>query len=209
MSDENQQQFSILIIDDEKSLRNTIKIILEKAGYFVEVAQDFLSVQQQMNEHQFDLMLIDILLPKISGLDLLKKIQEKLQYLGEIIVITGEPNLETAVKAIKLGARDYLEKPILREKLLESIKNVLARKKMTPKLGSIKQAVQSASPEENQLGDRQISPELSSNMSKCLEEVRKALIELKKKYGTQINEEERKLLNIISANITKLDKFLK
>jgi signal transduction histidine kinase len=107
---------SILIIDDEEGVRITLKKIMEREGYQVDTAGDFANALELLNTHSYDTVVTDIILPGMSGIDLLRAIREKNQELP-VIVITGEPNLETAKESIRYGAYDYIEKPVTKSNL--------------------------------------------------------------------------------------------
>ena len=121
----------ILVIDDEKSIRVTLKKILEREKFIVETARDFQSVKTILNAENpnFDLLLVDLVLPKTNGIDIVKHFNEKYDFDIPVIFLTGEPNLDSAINALRLGAYDYIEKPIQKPKLLEVIEYALKRKK--------------------------------------------------------------------------------
>jgi DNA-binding NtrC family response regulator len=121
----------ILVIDDEKSIRVTLKKILEREHFEVDTARDFQSVKSVLNVENpnFDLLLVDLVLPKTNGIDIVKYFNEKYDFDIPVIFLTGEPNLDSAINALRLGAYDYIEKPIQKAKLLEVIDFALKRKK--------------------------------------------------------------------------------
>lgn len=121
----------LLVIDDEKSIRVTLKKILERENFSVETARDFQSVKTILNAENpnFDLLLVDLVLPKTNGIDIVKHFNEKYDFDIPVIFLTGEPNLDSAINALRLGAYDYIEKPIQKPKLLEVIEYALKRKK--------------------------------------------------------------------------------
>ena len=104
----------ILVIDDEKSIRVTLKKILERENFAVETARDFQSVKTVLNAEKpnFDLLLVDLVLPKTNGIDIVKYFNEKYDFDIPVIFLTGEPNLDSAINALRLGAYDYIEKPM-------------------------------------------------------------------------------------------------
>jgi len=120
-----------LVIDDEKSIRVTLKKILERENYIVETARDFQSVKSilDVQNPNFDLLLVDLVLPKTNGIDIVKYFNEKYDFDIPVIFLTGEPNLDSAINALRLGAYDYIEKPIQKSQLLEVIQYALKRKK--------------------------------------------------------------------------------
>ncbi|MBN2155813.1 MAG: response regulator [Candidatus Lokiarchaeota archaeon] len=120
-----------MVIDDEKAIRVTLKRILELADFTVETARDFQSVKSILNAENpnFDLLLVDLVLPKTNGIDIVKHFSEKYDFDIPVIFLTGEPNLDSAINALRLGAYDYIEKPIKKAQLLEVIEYALQRKK--------------------------------------------------------------------------------
>jgi len=115
---------SILVIDDEKSIRNTLKDILEYEKYTVDVAEDGPTGLEMFKKDPYDVVLCDIKMPKMDGIEVLEKIQEE----GadtQVIMISGHGNIDTAVEAIKKGAFDFIEKPPDMNRLLITIRNAL------------------------------------------------------------------------------------
>ncbi len=117
----------ILIIDDEESLRFTLKAFLEDGGYLVSTAESFTEAEQLFEQSLFDLVFLDIQLGRHSGLDLLKIIREKFVHCP-VVMITGVPEVATAAEAMRLGAFDYIPKPIRHETLLRVAKMALKHK---------------------------------------------------------------------------------
>lgn len=111
----------ILVIDDEPSMRITLQAFLEKDGYQVSVANDAISAYEMINFNHYDVVLTDIIMPGMTGIELLTKIRQHSDSV-QVIVMTGEPTVGTAVNAVKHGANDYLSKPIDRETLLKTVK---------------------------------------------------------------------------------------
>lgn len=114
----------ILVIDDEKSLRFTFKRFLLEEGYEVETAEDYESALDLLENNTFTLIFSDILLGGKTGLDLLKIIKKR-DSLCPVVMITGYPNIETASEAVRLGAFDYLSKPVLKKDLLQVARSAL------------------------------------------------------------------------------------
>ncbi len=113
---------SILIVDDEKSIRVTLSEFLKKDGYHVITAENVQMAKQLLNENAIDVVLSDIIMPKDSGITLLKYLHETSPDI-RIIMMTGEPTIDTAVEAIRLGAHDYLTKPVYRNELLKAVRH--------------------------------------------------------------------------------------
>ena len=115
---------SILIIDDEIQICESIKMILDYQGYKVIYSTDAPSGLKKLNRDNFSALLLDIQMPEMSGFEVLKKVKETKPELS-VIIISAHGSVENAIKATKLGAFDFLEKPIDREKLLISVRNAV------------------------------------------------------------------------------------
>lgn len=113
---------NILVIDDEKSIRNVLKDILGNEGYKVDEAADGEEGLKKFSETTYDVVLCDIKMPKLDGLEFLNKATE-INAEVPIIVISGHGNIETAVDAVKKGAFDYISKPPDLNRLLITIRN--------------------------------------------------------------------------------------
>lgn len=116
----------ILIVDDDRSLCEIIADTLEYEGYKTEAAYDGKTALKKIKEKKHDLVLLDLRLPDISGMDILKQIMESGGDL-QAIIISGEGTIHTAVEATKIGAYDFLEKPLDSDRVLLTIKNALDR----------------------------------------------------------------------------------
>ncbi len=112
----------ILIVDDEMSMRNLFSIMLVKEGYDVDVAEDGVSAMSLVNTKIYDLVITDIMMPKMKGTELLKKVKE-VHPETVVIMITAYASTESAVEAMKEGAYDYITKPFS----VEEIKVIIAK----------------------------------------------------------------------------------
>ena len=115
----------ILVIDDEKSIRNTLREILEYEKYVVDDAQDGMEGLRLVMDQKYDVILCDIKMPKMDGIEVLVKIQETTD--TPVVMISGHGNIETAVEAIRKGAYDYIAKPLDLNRLLVTLRNALDR----------------------------------------------------------------------------------
>jgi len=115
---------SILIIDDEKEICESIKMILEYEDYEVDYTTDAIAGLKKLEYNTYNAMLLDIQMPEMTGFEVLKWLKENKIEIS-VIMISAYGNLENAIKATKLGAFDFIEKPIDREKLLISIRNAV------------------------------------------------------------------------------------
>ncbi|MCL1959009.1 MAG: sigma-54 dependent transcriptional regulator [Spirochaetes bacterium] len=120
---------TILIIDDEPGIRHTLASILEDEKYKVFTAEDAVSGLEILNNEIIDLVFLDVLLPKLGGIEALEKIKKEWQMI-EIVMISGHANIDMAVRAVKLGAFDFLEKPLSLDKILTICRNALAIRKL-------------------------------------------------------------------------------
>ena len=117
---------NILIVEDEPALRELIQRSLEKERYVVEVAADFNSALRKIEDYDYDCVLLDIMLPDGSGLDLLEKLKA-MHKRENVIIISAKDSLEDKVLGLELGADDYLPKPFHLAELNARIKSVIRR----------------------------------------------------------------------------------
>ncbi|MCK5082389.1 MAG: response regulator, partial [Candidatus Omnitrophica bacterium] len=110
-SKERNKKFRILVVDDEPLIRESLYEILRIEGYRVQMAQGGKEALQLMSKNEFDVVVTDFKLPKMSGMDLLEVVKKDFSK-TEVIMITGYGSIETAVEAMKKGACDYITKPI-------------------------------------------------------------------------------------------------
>jgi len=115
---------SILVVDDEKSILQSLSGILSDEGYEVMTAESGPEALDRIKEAAPDLVLLDIWMPGLDGIETLKKIKEDYPNL-QVVMMSGHGSIETAVKATRIGAYDFVEKPLSLEKLLLSINNAL------------------------------------------------------------------------------------
>ncbi|TVR51440.1 MAG: sigma-54-dependent Fis family transcriptional regulator [Spirochaetaceae bacterium] len=114
----------VLIVDDEDGIRDILRDILQDEQYTVFSAADGIEGLDVLRHHPIDVVLLDVWLPRMGGIDVLKEI--KANYTDtEVVIISGHGNIDLAVKAVKLGAFDFLEKPLSLEKVLTVVKNAL------------------------------------------------------------------------------------
>jgi len=120
----------ILIVDDEESLRLTFELLLKRAGYeSVTGVSNFDDAIATIEKESFDLIISDIVLQGASGIDLLRRIKE----MGKscpVVMITGYPNIETAAEAVRLGAFDYVPKPVKKDELLKIVALALEKQEL-------------------------------------------------------------------------------
>ena len=121
----------ILIVDDEAEIRESLEEILREEGYAVTSVGTAEEALTEARDPVYDVLLLDIWLPDRDGLDVLAELgQLDTESRPEIIVISGHGTIETAVKATKLGAFDFLEKPLMLERTLILVKNAIEAKRL-------------------------------------------------------------------------------
>ena len=142
----------ILLVEDEAVFANAVKKHLQRKGYNVNLALDLETARHYYKKNIPDLILLDMRLPDGSGLDLLSEIKSK-NIAIEILVMSAYGELEDAVSAMKLGASDYLKKPIDLEELYINVKKVFEKNELAQKLNYSEKREQHASEEVNFLGE--------------------------------------------------------
>lgn len=130
----------ILVIDDQESIRRTLKDILEYESFEVSLANDGQQGLDLIQKQKFDVILCDIKMPKIDGIEFLETIQ-KTDDTTPVIMISGHGDIDTAVESIKKGAYDYIGKPIDLNRLLVTLRNALERKTLQVETKQLKRKV--------------------------------------------------------------------
>ena len=120
---------TILVVDDEESIRSIFRNILEAEGYQVATTGQASEARDRLSTHRFDVMLADLMLPEESGLSLLRFAAKRDAEMS-VIMVTGFPDLSTAVEALKQGAYDYISKPVRRPALLAAVGRAYERKQL-------------------------------------------------------------------------------
>ena len=120
---------TVLVVDDEESIRIALRGILEDEGYSVTLAKDGLDALASLQRELPDLVLLDIWMPRLDGLEALGRMKELYPDLA-IVMISGHGTIETAVKCTKLGAFDFIEKPLSLEKVLVTVHNAIGMSRL-------------------------------------------------------------------------------
>lgn len=131
---------SVLIVDDEEGIRESLSGILEDEGYDVQTASSGEDALAITKEHMPDIVFLDVWLPEMDGIELLSRLKE-IDANIPVIMISGHGNIETAVKATRLGAYDFLEKPLSLEKVIITAKRALERKILEEENRSLKENI--------------------------------------------------------------------
>ncbi|MFP4023975.1 MAG: sigma-54-dependent transcriptional regulator [Thiohalospira sp.] len=130
----------ILVIDDEKSIRDTLKEILEYEDHQVDLAAEGDEGLNLFNENKYDIVLLDIKMPQKDGIEVLEDIF-KINYEIPVIMISGHGNIDTAVESIKKGAYDFIEKPLDLNRLLVTIRNAMDKSTLVKETKTLKKKV--------------------------------------------------------------------
>jgi len=133
----------ILVIDDEKAIRNTLKEILEFESHTVDLAEDGVAGVEMFTIGGYDIVLCDIKMPQMDGIEVLDKLQEQSND-TPVIMISGHGNIDTAVEAIKKGAYDFIEKPLDLNRLLITIRNATDKTTLIQETKVLKRKVNKA-----------------------------------------------------------------
>ena len=131
----------ILVVDDEERIRQSLNGILKDEGYEVLEAKDGAQALKQVETDPPELILLDIWMPGMDGMEVLERVKGQIPNLP-VIMISGHGNIELAVKAVKLGAYDFIEKPLSLEKVLLTVNNALLFSKLEQENQALRQEVQ-------------------------------------------------------------------
>jgi len=132
---------SILIVDDEAGVRSSLSGILTDEGYLVEAVDSGEACLQALDGRRYDLLLLDVWLPGIDGLETLSRVRT-LDPEVPVVVISGHGTIETAVKAVRMGAQDFVEKPLALEKTLLAVRNALRQRRLEAENRALKAQVE-------------------------------------------------------------------
>jgi two-component system nitrogen regulation response regulator NtrX len=132
---------SVLVVDDERSVRDSITMILEYEKFVVQTAENGPASVEKVESGDFDLVLLDIKMPGEDGLKILRRLRQSHPDLP-VVMISGHGTIETAVEATRLGAYDFLQKPLDREKLLIVVRNATEQHRLISEYRQMKEAVE-------------------------------------------------------------------
>lgn len=159
---------SILVVDDEDDFTHLMEEILRKNNYTAYVARSGADALQLLKSTKFDLLILDLIMPELGGLHLLRKVNEQ-DPKPPVIVLTGDARVESVVEAMKLGAYDYLSKPMDWNKLEIAVKNALLTKDLKHEVIRLKCKVENQFKFENYIGSGPKMREILERAERVLE----------------------------------------
>lgn len=134
MGEKNKSDIHILVVDDQPEVADTVVEIMTRAGYSAAAAYSGMEAVRRFQEGIFQLVITDLKMPEINGMDLLMTVKE-IDGRIPVIVVTGYGTIQKAVEAIKNGAYDFIEKPVDRDKLILIVERALERHSLFKQLG--------------------------------------------------------------------------
>lgn len=151
----------ILVVDDEKSIRNTLREILEYEKFIVDEASDGMEAIEKVRENRYDVILLDIKMPKMDGIEVLEQLMKLTD--APVVMISGHGTVETVVEAIKKGAYDYITKPLDLNRLLVTIRNAGERQTLVTETKALKRQVSKAY---DMIGESQVMQDIKSMINR-------------------------------------------
>jgi response regulator RpfG family c-di-GMP phosphodiesterase len=122
------ETFNVLVVDDEASIRELLQEIIQREGYFCEVAPDGMEALAKIREQFFDVVITDITMPKLNGLDLTQKIKKSFDI--DVIIMTGFVQDFSYINVIEKGASDFIQKPIVIKELMLRLRRVIRERRI-------------------------------------------------------------------------------
>lgn len=158
------QDYCVLVVDDERNIRRTLRLVLEGEGYNVEEAEAAEQIEQLLSSTPIDLLILDIKLPGEDGLSALKRLRTINPRLP-VLMVSGHATISDAVEATRLGALDFFEKPLDRDRVLIAVRNALERTSLEERVEALAACTLSAGTF-NLIGESPAMQDLKSAISK-------------------------------------------
>jgi DNA-binding NtrC family response regulator len=175
----------VLLVDDEKSVRSTLSIILQKSGYRVEEAGNGNDAIEKIKAHFYDLVITDLRMKPVDGMEVLRVTRE-INPSTEVVVMTAFGTVETGVEAMKLGAYDYIQKPFDKDELLIVIKKALERKELLTEVEQLQNELKEKYSFENIVGKSNKMLDVLSMVTKVAQTDSTVLIEGESGTGKEL-----------------------
>lgn len=192
----------IVLIDDETRLLQTLSRFLEQQGHQVFRAGSFQDAEQHLWPGRFEVLVTDIVMPDFDGMKVLREVVEVRRCQEPVVLITGEPNLETASEAVRRGAFDYVSKPVTKDKLLEVTARSLRHVHLLRERDQARQAEIQVLKNLASLGES--ASVLSHEIRTPITSLRQAL----RAVGEKLGIEDRVLLEEFVGNLNRIERML-
>ena len=192
----------IVLIDDEAKLLQTLARFLELQGHQVRSGAGFRAVEAHLHPGCFELLITDIVMPDFDGMKVLREVVEVRGCQEPVVLITGEPNVETASEAVRRGAFDYISKPVTKDKLLEAVARGLRHVQLLRERDQARQV------------EMQVLKNLASlgeSASVLTHEIRTPITSLRhalRAVGDKLGVEDRVLVEELVANLARIETML-
>ncbi len=147
--------YRILVVDDERPTRLLMEKELPRAGYVVTTAESGEEALEKVRTQDFDVILLDLKMPGIGGMEALRRVRD-LGTSGEVVILTGHPDVDSAIEAMKLGAYDYLTKPFKLSELEEVLRRAVERKRLERENAALRRMVAQREPVPILIGQSQV-----------------------------------------------------
>ena len=147
-------EITVLVVDDERPTRLLMEKELPRAGFAVTCSESGEEALQQLRAREFDVILLDLKMPGIGGMEALRRIRDS-GTSAEVVVLTGHPEVESAIKAMKLGAFDYLTKPFKLSEVEEVLRRAAERKRLQQENVALRRMVSQREPDPLIVGEGQ------------------------------------------------------
>jgi len=192
----------IVLIDDEARLLQTLTRFLEHQGHHVMRGGSFHEVETHLRPGRFEMLVTDIVMPDFDGMKVLREVVEVRQCQEPVILITGEPNLETASEAVRRGAFDYISKPVTKDKLLEAVSRGLRHVHLLRERDQARQSEMQVLKNLAALGES--ASVLSHEIRTPITSLRHAL----RAVGDKLGVEDRVLVEEFVGNLNRIERML-
>jgi signal transduction histidine kinase len=192
----------IVLIDDEARLLQTLARFLEHQGHQVIRGANFAAVTEHLRPGRFEVLITDIVMPDFDGMKVLREVVEVRQCQEPVILITGEPNLETASEAVRRGAFDYISKPVTKDKLLEAVSRGLRHVQLLRERDQARQMEMQVLKNLATLGES--ASVLTHEIRTPITSLRHAL----RAVGEKLGVEDRVLVEEFIGNLNKIERML-
>lgn len=186
---------NILLVDDEECIRFTLTELLSYAGHNVTVAEDAETASALIEKQAFDVVVLDIILPRASGIELLETVRQSSPH-TQVVMMTGEPTVDTASGAVRLGAFDYLCKPVSKNDLLKTVSNAIKAKELEDERSRLEQERDRYEGELERLVDERTAALRQANA-----ELQEAVAELQRNRQEAIHRERLGALGTMASGI--------